>query len=84
MVPSSVGSVPVKPLEDKDLQPHITAVLSPQPGNGARVQARWVREAHAQLDQRSQRAQLCRQCARETDVWEIPAPRHRRAQPKVW
>ena len=59
MVPSSVGSVPVKPLEDKYLQPHITVALSPQPGDSARVQARWVRAAHAQVAQRSQGGQLC-------------------------
>jgi hypothetical protein len=44
--------------------PHnITAVLSPHPGDGAHVQARWVR-AHAQGGQRVHGAQLCRQRAR--------------------
>ena len=68
MVPSSVGSVPVKPLLDSHLQPHIAAAVSPQPGDGARVQARWVRAMHAQVGQRSQRAQLCGQRACEIVV----------------
>jgi hypothetical protein len=68
MVPSSVGSVPVKLFEDSHLHPHITAVLSPQPGDGTHVQARWVRAAHAQISQRVQGAQLCGQRPRETVV----------------
>jgi hypothetical protein len=58
----------VKVLLCRDLCPHTVAVLSPQPGDGARVQARWARAAHAQLDQRSQRAQLGGQRPRETVV----------------
>jgi hypothetical protein len=64
-VPSSVGSVPVKPFA-RNLYTHVAAALSPQPGDGAHVQARWVREVHAQVGQRVQVAQLCRQRARET------------------
>ena len=46
---------------------HLTTnSYSPQPGDGARVQARGVRAAHAQVCQRSQGAQLRGQCARET------------------
>jgi hypothetical protein len=66
MVPSSVGSGPVKSLLDSTLQTHITAALSPQLGDDARVQARWVRAAHAQERQHIQVAQLGGQCARET------------------
>jgi hypothetical protein len=67
-LPSSVGSVPVKPLTYRFLHSHITVALSPHPGDGARVQARWVRVVHAQDVQRSQRAQLCGQCARDKVV----------------
>jgi hypothetical protein len=65
MVPSSVGSVPVKLHLSSRLHTHVAATLSPQPGDGARVRARWLR-AHAHEGQRSQRAQLGGERARET------------------
>jgi hypothetical protein len=68
MVPSSVGSVPVKSFLDSSLQTHIAAALSPQLGDDARVQARWVRASHAQDRQHIQVAQLGGQRARETVV----------------
>jgi hypothetical protein len=80
MVPSCVGSGPVRPLAFRFLHP--AAALSPQPGEDARVQARWVRMAHAQNDQRNQVAQLCGQWPYETVHVQMPAfPRRRRAQP---
>jgi hypothetical protein len=72
-VPSSVGRVPVKLFWYSHLYPHATAAISPQPGDGACVQARWVRASHAQVGQRSQRAQLCGQRARETNGAQRPA-----------
>jgi hypothetical protein len=65
MVPSSVGTVPVRLLVFRCLHSHAAAALSPQPGDGALVQARLVREAHAQEGQRSQHAQLCGHRPRE-------------------
>jgi hypothetical protein len=79
MVPSSVGSVPVKRLLNNPLHSHHTAALSPQPGDGAHVQARWVRAMHAQLGHRSQRAQLSGKRPREKSPGvrvQAPVPPH--------
>jgi hypothetical protein len=66
MVPSSVGSVPVNLLVYRNLYTHVAAALSPQRGDSAHVQARWVRAVHAQPVQRVHGAQLGGQCARES------------------
>jgi hypothetical protein len=79
MVPSSVGSGPVRSLSYRNLHSHHIATLSPQPGNGARVQARWVRVAHVRVFQRVHGAQLCRQRPRPTVGEYIPVHQHRAA-----
>jgi hypothetical protein len=80
MVPSSAGSDPVRLLSFRYLHTHAAAALSPQPDDGALVQAQWVREGHAHHGQRVHGAQLCGQRPREAVGVQIPAPR-RRAQP---